>query len=102
MLTKWAIRSPPRITAIQAPPTNFVTPTISITSPVVAAPSPLTVTRHRHPAGRRLIQRRTMLDWDKVNEVKTPTAYNGISAWVIPSNTAMSVAEATPRMMTPV
>ena len=78
-----------------------MTPTISITSPVVAAPSPLTATRHHHPAGRRLIQRRTMLDWDRVNEVKTPTAYSGISAWVLPSKTVMSVAEATPRMMMP-
>ena len=53
---------------------NLVTAMTTITSPVVAAPTPLSTTRHHQPGSRRASQCRTMLACERVKETKTPTA----------------------------
>ena len=42
-----------------------------------------------------------MLAWERVNEMKTPSAYSGISACVSPPNTMTSPAAVPPRMRMP-
>ena len=61
-----------RIT-IQAPRENFVSVTITRTTPVVSAPTPL-MNAYRCQFGPLIrIHRRTMPVWDRVNAVNTPT-----------------------------
>ena len=74
MLTKPAMRATPITTTIHAPSENLASAVTTITNPVVVAPSPLISAFGRHPAGRRVIQRRTMPTCDSVNDVNTPRA----------------------------
>ncbi len=71
-------------TTIHAPSENLASAVTTITSPVVVAPSPLISAFGRHPAGRRVSQRRTMPTCDSVNEVNTPRAYSGIRSMRAP------------------
>jgi hypothetical protein len=63
---------------IHAPWVNFVTVTITSTTPVAVAPIAFNVMLRRHPGSRSLHQRRTMPDWESVKAVKTPTTYSWI------------------------
>ena len=61
-------------TTIQAPCENLVVAIVSMTTPVASAPRPLSPMRHHQPSPRTRSQRRTMLAWDSVKEMNTPTA----------------------------
>ena len=61
-------------TTIQAPSRNLVIVSVSRTTKVTSAPTPLTHTRQRQPFSRSRSQRRTMPPCESVNEMKTPIA----------------------------
>jgi hypothetical protein len=101
MLTKCVISAAASTTTIHAPSANLANAVTTITSPVVAAPRLLMSAFHRQSAGRRVSHRRTMPTCESVNDVNTPSAYSGISRWVVPSKSAISAEAETPRMMAP-
>ena len=90
--------------AIQAPSRNFVTSTVSSTTPVMIAPKPLIDWARR--IRRRAVgsvsvrssrfQCRTMPVCDSVNDTNTPTVYSGISrvtsAWKPTTSTTANAA----------
>jgi hypothetical protein len=84
-----------------APMVNLVMPTIKATTPVAVAPTPLIMVAARHPGSFSLRCRRTMADWLRVKEVKTPMAYSGMRAVVTPPKAMMRPDAATARKTTP-
>ncbi|GIU98970.1 MAG: hypothetical protein KatS3mg014_0586 [Actinomycetota bacterium] len=64
-----------------APWVNFVTAMTSATTAVVAAPTALMARPCRHPGSRSTRWCLAIPAWESVNEVKTPTAYSGMSRW---------------------
>ena len=58
---------------IHAPWVNLVMATITSTTPVTTAPTPLMTMLRRHPWPRSLRHRRTIPACDSVNAVNTPT-----------------------------
>ena len=63
----------------QAPCANFVQMTITLTTPVAAAPRPFTAMLLRQRPVRVRSQWRTIPAWDSVKAVKTPITYRWIS-----------------------
>ena len=80
-----------------APLVNFVIATMSRTTSVATAPTPLSTMLRRQCGCFSLRWWRTMPDCESVNDVNTPTAYSGISAFVIPPNATKNSAAATAR-----
>ena len=90
------------ITMSHAPRANFATAKMSVTIPVATAPIPLIVMLRRQPASRPRHQWRTMPACESVIDVKTPTAYSGISASTRPPNTASTAIARTASATMPV
>ena len=86
---------------IQAPWVNLVTAMTSTTTAVATAPRALTPAWACHREPRSLHQCTTMPVWDKVKAVKTPMAYRGIRAWVLPPKSTRSTQESPARMRIP-
>src|SRR5260221_12253490 len=85
----------------QAPDVNFVAAITIKTIPVTVAPMELMMALPNHPGGLSRRQRCTMPNWDKVNDVNTPIAYNGSKACSRASNRITSTAEQTPSATMP-
>ena len=89
------------MTTIQAPDRNLVKEITSATSSVVSAPSPLIAKLRHQPffTLRRRHQWRTIPPCERVNDMKTPTAYRlmrlVVSPWKMTSSRLDSAARQT-------
>jgi hypothetical protein len=86
---------------IHAPARNFVAITITVTTPVVAAPTPFSTALQRHPGRRVRSQYRTIPACASVNAVKTPITYRWISEFTFALKASSSPVAAAARTMIP-
>ena len=89
---------------IHAPSVNFVTSTISPTSPVSTPPvafRPIAPQPGAPGSPRILSARRTMPNWESVKAVKTPSRYRWIRLLTSALKPTISAPAATARTMMP-
>ena len=67
-----------------APRRNFVTATTSVTTAVTTAPMALMLAENCQPDVRSRSQWRTRPACDRVNAMKTPIVYSGMSPFTLP------------------
>ena len=88
-------------TTIQPPSVNFVTTWMIVTIAVATAPTPFSVARQRQPGPRLCAQCTTIPAWDRVKQTKTPMAYSGMRAFVLPWNNDKSTIATRASAMMP-
>ena len=86
---------------IHTPWSNFETAMTTTTMPVTNAPMPLIKALRRQPDPRSENQWRTMPDCDRVNDVKTPIAYNPMRRSVEPWKATQRAIEMRARATIP-